>query len=150
MIKTIAPACAALLAVSTLTLLPACQSPGAAPTPLAFSSDAATDLPGAVARAEREGKVVVAIATADWCPPCQAYKRNALADADVNAWLDANAVALNLDVTDAESAPPAASTLGVRSIPATYVVSADGRVLASRVGALSAPELIDFLESATN
>jgi thiol:disulfide interchange protein len=120
---------------------------GTAPTPAAFTGDAATmSLGEARERAGEQGRVVFAVATADWCGPCQTYKKGALADTRVEAWLNERAVPLILDVTD--GMPPDAESLGVQTIPASFVIAPDGRVLASQAGAMSADQLLPWLEQA--
>ncbi len=116
-----------------------------APTPEALVGSA-SDLQAAVAQAQNEGKVVVAIATADWCPPCQVYKRGALADAGVAEWLNEHAVSLVIDVTDRTTRHPDAEQLGVSGIPATFVIR-DGEIVAEASGAMRAGELLEMLSS---
>lgn len=117
---------------------------GVAPTPAVFEG-APTDLQSAVQRASDEGKVVVAVATADWCAPCQVYKRNALVDDRVVTWLDAHAVTITIDMTDQSNPPSDGQALGVAGYPTTFLISADGELLASAVGALSADKLGEWL-----
>ena len=100
-------------------------------------------------RAREEGKVVFAVATADWCPPCQTYKRNALVDDGVAAWLDEHAVTLTIDLSNRSEPNPDAIALGVSPIPETFLISAEGEVLARAVGALKAPDLRAWLASHT-
>ena len=123
---------------------------GTAPTPSALQTTSATDLESAVMRARDENKVVLAIATADWCPPCQVYKRNALVDTRVEEWIADNAVTVTLDVTDPQQPNPDAQALGVNGIPATYIVNAEGELVANAVGAMSADDLLTMLNAATN
>ncbi len=117
---------------------------GAAPTPEAFAG--APSLDEALSRAATRDRLVFAVATADWCPPCQQYKRNALADPRVAAWLEGNAVPVLIDVTDGPN--DASNRLGVRGIPASFVLDADGDVLAQWVGSLDAPDVLGRLEHA--
>ena len=117
---------------------------GVAPTPAALES-ASTDLASAVDRAKRENKVVFAVATADWCAPCQTYKRHALASDEVGAWLDANAVTLTLDVTDQSNPNRDAIALGVGAIPASFIIDAEGNVLDTRTGAIPQDDLLAWL-----
>ena len=114
-----------------------------APAPTVFSEH--LTLASAEARAAEEHRVVVAVATADWCGPCQAYKRGALADPAVVAWMGAHAVPVMIDVTNGASAE--SERPGVSSIPATFVMR-EGKVVASAVGNASAAELVAMLESA--
>jgi thiol:disulfide interchange protein len=113
---------------------------GPAPTPPGFAGDA--PLQAAIDHAARADRVVVAVATADWCAPCQAYKRGGLAAREVNDWLAANAETVLIDVTD--GATTDSERLQVRCIPATYVI-ADGMILGGRIGAMDAEELLAWL-----
>ncbi len=84
-----------------------------------------------------EDKPVVAIVTADWCPPCQALKKNALADERVVAFLSAEAQAVMIDGTDTGAASETLQQLGVRVFPST-VVMRDGQPVATLEGNMSA------------
>jgi len=114
----------------------------AAPTPDAFVNE--RTLTEAIETAGAQDRHVIAVATADWCAPCQHYKRDALADADVGAWIEANAVPVMVDVTDGP--PPDAGMLNVGAIPATYLLR-NGEVVATRVGAIPADDLLTWLKS---
>ncbi len=109
-----------------------------APTPASFG---AANLADAIAQAGDE-RPVVAVFSASWCPPCRSYKRDALADADVTAWLDANAVPVLVDI---DEDPEAARAAGVTSIPTTAIFR-NGEIVARRVGAASADDLLAWLE----
>lgn len=113
---------------------------GAAPTPAMFEKSVSLD--SAIATAETSGKPVFAVATADWCAPCQSYKRSALADERVQAWVNERAEPVFIDVDEDQQA---AQRLGVRSIPATYLIR-DGEVVSSFAGAASADSLLQWLE----
>ncbi|MEM1423766.1 MAG: thioredoxin family protein [Planctomycetota bacterium] len=123
---------------------------GVAPTPDALTRVSADDIETAVEMAREQDRVVVAIATADWCPPCQTYKRNALVDERVERWMRENAVAVIVDTTDRQAPNPDAAALGVRSIPATYVINADAQIVTHATGALTADDLLTMLDTATN
>ena len=134
----------ALLVVSVVVLINALVAGRKAPTPELFRDSATLD--AAIERAGAEGRVVVAVAAADWCAPCQTYKRNALSDERVASWLRVNAVPVLIDVTDGAGA--GAGRLGVRAIPATFVLDGHGEVLARREGDASASALLAWLEGA--
>lgn len=118
---------------------------GVAPTPPALQTSAAT-LDEALNRAQGEGKVVFAVATADWCGPCQSYKRGALASGEVADWLATHAVTLTMDVTDRQNPDRDALTLGVGAIPATFLINSDGELLARTEGILSRDNLLAWLD----
>lgn len=112
-----------------------------APTPPSFAEGVPLD--NAIELADGADRVVFAVATADWCPPCKTYKRGALSDDRVTAWLGANAVPILIDV---DEFPDDASRLGVSSIPATFILR-DGEVVARSEGAWSAGALLDWLDA---
>lgn len=117
--------------------------PGKAPLPAAFA--AGLTLEQGRAQASAEGKLLFVVASADWCSPCQRYKRGALADARVSEWLGANAVAVMLDMTNEN---PEAAQLGIRSIPATLFFRGEAE-LSRREGMLGAEELLGWFASAS-
>jgi thiol:disulfide interchange protein len=113
----------------------------AAPTPQVFAQGLSLD--EAVAQAG-PGGLVFAVATADWCPPCQSYKRGALADERVQAWVEANTVPVYIDV---DARPQDAQRLEVSGIPATFLLR-DGVVIAGGSGAMPTETLLRWLETA--
>ena len=116
--------------------------------PVAQAGTPAVFRAGPVAQvvADAGGRPVVAVYTASWCGPCQAYKGGALADPKVTAWLEANAVPVLIDV---DEFPEDARAANVSSIPMTAVIE-DGEVIAARTGASSAGELLTWLERSTS
>lgn len=111
-----------------------------APTPPVF--DTGMTLTRAVEDAGSSDRLVLAVATADWCSPCQGYKRGALVDARVEAWIEANAVPVYIDI---DESPDDARLLDVQSIPATYLIR-DGEVIARASGAMGAGALLEWLD----
>lgn len=115
---------------------------GVAETPEALAGE--MTLSGAMDESRETGKPVLAVVTADWCGPCQALKRGALADAEVSSWIEANTVAVAID---ADASPDDARSLGVSSIPATIVLK-DGQIADRMVGNVGADDYLAFLKSA--
>ncbi len=111
-----------------------------APTPEAFASE--TRLAAAIEESSETGRPVIALATADWCPPCQALKRGALVDVRVASLLDARAIPVYVDV---DEHPEEARQLGAASIPTTYVIR-NGEITAKVTGALSPDDYLGWLE----
>ena len=144
--RLFSPVAVGVLAIGVLATFVSCQTSGSgsvAPTPAVFN-DAPASLDDAIARAAREDKVVVAVTTADWCGPCQAYKRSALVDARVVSWLATNAVPVYIN---ADKSPDDALTLGVRGLPTTTILR-DGEIVASGDGNMPADQLLELLASA--
>lgn len=138
-----------LLSIGVATFLGvlSCSSGSSVVAPKPAYFDPAMTLDAALAQADREDKVVFAVASGDtWCPPCQRYKRGALSDGRIAQWIAANAVPVYIDV-DPQTGHPDASRLGVRGVPTTVVLR-DGEVVARDTGALSAEDLLQLLASA--
>ena len=112
-----------------------------APTPAVFTDGMTLD--AALSESGRTGRPVFVVATADWCGPCQAYKKGALADASVAEAIRANTIPVYVDVDDD---PAAADALGVSSIPASFLI-VGGEVKAKFTGGKSAGELTKWIQS---
>jgi thiol:disulfide interchange protein len=88
----------------------------------------AASLGAAVARAKREGKPLVALCFATWCPACQALEHDVLPDAAVKAAL-AEVTFVRFDL-DTRAGGAAGEKLGCDYIPKLVHVDADGAVVA--------------------
>jgi len=107
--------------------------------------DTSRTLHDALAASEASGKPVLALVSADWCGPCQGFKRGALSDQDVSRWIAANTEPVYIDVTSPNN--PDAAELGVRSIPAVVLIDERGEL--SRVeGAMSASSFLGWADGA--
>ncbi len=113
---------------------------GAAPTPVYF--DKTLTLTSATEKAKADGKVVFVFVTADWCGPCQSFKRGALADARVATELAEKTVPLYVDAT--ASVPEDIAQFGISGFPSVILVR-DGQPLGRFAGATSADNLLGFL-----
>jgi len=124
-------------------------SSGVAPMPPAFEDAPTLDV--ALDRARDSGTPVLAFATADWCGPCQALKRGALADAEVSRIIAERTVPAYVDLTDSSDpeAAEAARLLRIRSIPALVLIE-DGKEVGRLEGGVGASELHDWLEGAVD
>jgi thiol:disulfide interchange protein len=118
-----------------------------APTPDLFLQD--TSLLEAFDLGDAEGKPVFAVVTADWCGPCQTYKRTALADTAVQDWLSQNTVSVMLDSTSPLSRDDAMLLNDPRSIPMTAMFI-DGRMVDAFGGVMDASSLLQWLEQSTD
>lgn len=131
----------ALLAVAALALVVYSRS-RTAPMPPVFAER--LTLRAAAAAAERSGKPVLVFATADWCGPCQSFKRTTLVDPGVEALITAQFVPVYLDV-DLEQ--DAAAAFSIISLPSSIVLR-DGRPVSKIEGAVGAEEYAAFLRAA--
>lgn len=91
-----------------------------APTPEAFAGT--PPFSEALLQAATSGKPVLAFVTADWCPPCQKFKRGALVDKDVSTWIVDNTHAVLVDATRDN---PVATRLGVEALPTMIMIRND-------------------------
>jgi len=112
-----------------------------APSPAVFNT--AVSYPESVQRSKAEHKPVFLVATADWCGPCQLYKRGALASPEVERFVTEKMIPVALDVTNQSRD---AADLEIESIPATIILI-DGKEVDRRVGALSEEKLLAWLRA---
>ncbi len=111
---------------------------GVAPTPAYF--DTSLSLDDVLERAEASGKPVLALVTADWCPPCQKLKRGTLVDERVAAFITSSTEPAY--ITDKQGYD--VERLGVKAFP-TSVILRDGEIVASLRGAVSARRYLKWL-----
>ena len=135
--------------VAAVILVPNLLQSGVAPKPATFASEGSTTtLASAITQGQAEGKPVLALTTADWCPPCQALKRGALADPAVQAWIEQNTVPVYVDATNPDSqGGQDAQTLGVRSLPTLAMLQPNGEIAHKLTGNASPAELLRWFES---
>ena len=116
---------------------------GLAPTPAYF--DKALTLASANDKSTASGKPVFVFVTADWCPPCQALKRDALADPKVAEAVSTLTVPLYVDATN--TVPDDVASLGISGFP-TVILLQDGKQLGRFTGNTSASNVLAFVEQA--
>lgn len=94
---------------------------------------------------QAQGGPVLAFATADWCGPCQALKKGAMADPRFEQWMTQNGVrAVYLDATNGNDE---ANQLGVQAIP-TLIYFRNGRETARTTGVMPIDRLVSWMEQA--
>jgi thiol-disulfide isomerase/thioredoxin len=93
------------------------------------------------AEAQRTGRPLVVVFTASWCGPCHMMNRTVWREKNVEAWLNAGAVATLVDI-DADRA--VARELGVQAVP-TVMVIVDGRIADRTTGARDAQGMLRWL-----
>lgn len=116
---------------------------GASPASAAFES--ATPFGEAIARGQEADRPVIAVVTADWCPPCQQLKKNTLTDGRVSSWIESNTI---MTFVNSDRDPEIAKQLGVKYLPTTVVLK-DGKIVASKTGYLAPVDYLGFLQQAT-
>ncbi len=111
-----------LEAAFDVKLLPA---GGASAAPAQTSLWLSQDLEGALAKAKVEHKVVLVDIYAQWCASCHELDDKTWPDPQVQAWIQANAIAIRID-TDAVR-PDLAPRLKIVGYPTVLVLNADGQ-----------------------
>lgn len=106
--------------------------------PAVFTSASYAD---ALADSKGSDKLLVVDATASWCQPCKTMDRITWADPQVVAWIEENAVAVQIDVDEEKEI---ATSLGIRSMP-TIVVFRNGVEVDRAVGLKRPAELVSWL-----
>lgn len=102
------------------------------------------DLAFAAAKAEAEQgkKILIFDAMTSWCGPCKMMDKTAWVDPNVEAWIKANAVAIQVDMDQHKDL---GTQLRVNAYP-TIIVFKDGKEFDRIVGSRSGPDLLTWLE----
>ena len=116
---------------------------GVAPLPPAFAEKSYTYTQAVAASSSRKLPMLV-FTSADWCGPCQQFKRGGLADTAVNTKLREATIPVYVNV---DHEPDVSAALGVTSIPTLYLVR-DGATVSKLVGTKSASEVLSWLDAA--
>lgn len=117
-----------------------------APVPAVFSER--LTIRQAEARQQATGRMVLVVATADWCQPCQKLKAGPLTDDDVVEAIERETEPVYLDLSDdrpGTEASAIAQRLGITGVPA-LVLMRNGEVISRATGFRSAESIILWLE----
>lgn len=98
----------------------------------------------ATQRAQESGKPILVFATADWCGPCQTFKKGALSDAAVIKTATASTIPVYVDI---DVRTDLAQQFEVRGIPAMIMIR-DGRIIDRFEGVRSAGATRAWLDQA--
>ncbi|MFA6045103.1 MAG: thioredoxin family protein [Phycisphaerales bacterium] len=92
--------------------------------------------------ARQSGKPVLALAAADWCSTCRAFKAGALRDPGVDTWISQNTHAAYLDFTNSPGED--GLKLNISAVP-TLVLLRDGKEVGRLVGDVDTKALLAWL-----
>ena len=112
------------------------------PDPSAYAVDfLATDRLGdALAKAEKEGKLVFVDFYTTWCLPCKLMDEDVFTDRELGRYMNERFVSLKVDAEKGNGAN-LASLYNVRAYPTLVFLDARGRVVAQKEGAAYQREL---------
>jgi thioredoxin-related protein len=126
-----------LLAALTVTTM-ASDFPKNSPK---FKSTAAS----ALSAGKKEGKPVILVFSAAWCPPCQAMKKDVYPSSTIQAYHD-KFIWAYLDVDDSSNRR-AAEKAGVQGIPHIQFLDSEGKEIGKQVGGNSPENFASMLDS---
>ena len=131
------------MAVIGLSLCGLVFGTGADAHPAMFSD---MTLQQAIAKADKENKLVLVDFTATWCGPCQMMEKGAWSDKTVEDWVKKNALAVQIDV-DAQK--DTAQALKIQAMPTVIVFKPHQKDEVTRkLGLQSSEELLQWLNAA--
>jgi len=93
--------------------------------------------------ADREGKLVFAHFTADWCPPCNMMAKGAYQDSQVLDWLEAETIPIKIDIDDHQDL---AERYRATTIPTMIFFDRSGNEVDRWVGGMSASQFMKKAE----
>jgi thiol:disulfide interchange protein len=106
----------------------------------------ASDIGEALDLSQQQGRPILLVVTADWCPTCQVLEDSTLDDAQVRQVLRDGWVPVRLNVTNPRSdSASRAVELDVSAVPTLILYGPDGGEIARRPGAPGPGELLAWL-----
>lgn len=97
----------------------------------------------ALEMATEDDRLLLVDLMATWCPPCRRMDRSTWRNDGIEAWIETNAIAVQVDV---DQAPAVATRLGVQALP-TIVLMRGDRELGRIEGYQDGRSLLDWLET---
>jgi thioredoxin 1 len=111
--------------------------------------DWAQDYKSASARAAKEKKLLMVDLYADWCGPCRMLDRTTFSNADVQAALSNDFVAVKVNIEASKENRNLAINLDTRVIPHIAFFDSDGKKLSDIFGYLPPDRFLDELRKVT-
>lgn len=98
---------------------------------------------GALALAEKEGKLIFLDVYASWCGPCKVLKAKTFPDAEVGKYFNENFINVTIDGEKGEGIK-VAQQLRVSAYPSLYMLNSKGEPIVHYAGYLKPKELIQL------
>lgn len=107
-----------------------------------------TDWEAAIPLSQRTNKPMLVLFTADWCPACQHFQQNTLAQ---NArQLESRFTLVKVDMTDRNGrGAQTAARLHINSVPTLVLFNAKGEMVDRLSGSIPGPYLMKWLDART-
>lgn len=103
--------------------------------------------------AQEADKPMVVLFTAGWCGPCQQLKKKVLANSAVQDALQADFIAVQIDLTDRSTSNPNVETAqryGVSGIPTVIAMTPEGEPIEKYLGGNSVTSFTGWLDRLSN
>ena len=111
--------------------------------------DWAQDYKSALERAGKEKKLLMVDLYADWCGPCRMLDRLTFSNADVQAALSKDFVAVKVNIDGSKENRDLAIQFNTEAIPHIIIFDSSGKKLSEIVGFVPADQFRDELRKAT-
>ena len=107
--------------------------------------DWAQDYKSATGRAAKEKKVLMVDLYADWCGPCRMLDKTTFSNADVQAELSRDFIAVKVNIESTRENRDLARDTNTRAIPHIVFFDSDGKKLSELVGYYPPDQFLDEL-----